>query len=168
MIKASVNRLLGQIIEIIRELKRFPTIDDLKLKAWNSTAFPNYQFFEALGDHEKRIKLTREYCKENNIRDVLQYFPTVEKSQSSTLGTVYLYKARNFYKIGRTNNSDRRDREIKLQLPFEAKLVHRIETDDPVGIEKYWHNRFAAKRKNGEWFCLSDDDIAAFTSKIYM
>ena len=44
-------------------------------------------------------------------------------------------------------------------LPFEIELVHTIKTDDMVEIERFLHEKFADQRTNGEWFCLSDDDI---------
>jgi hypothetical protein len=40
--------------------------------------------------------------------------------------------------------------------------LHKISSDDPIGLEKYWHRRFKAKRKNGEWFVLNKEDIAEF------
>ena len=51
---------------------------------------------------------------------------------------------------------------MRLQLPEKVKPIHYIEADDPAGVETYWHNRFAAKRKEGEWFALTPDDVRAF------
>ena len=66
------------------------------------------------------------------------------------------------YKIGRTNAFGRRRRELSIQLPFDTRKVHVIETDDPPGVEAYWHQRFSTKRINSEWFELDGNDVAAF------
>jgi hypothetical protein len=102
-------------------------------------------------------------------RDPLRPFNHPEASsqqepQFVPCGYVYLLRAGLFYKIGMTTRDDpeRRLREIRLQLPFPIKEVHRIATDDPEGIERYWHQRFSERRKNGEWFELSDTDARIF------
>jgi Meiotically up-regulated gene 113/Domain of unknown function (DUF4287) len=73
---------------------------------------------------------------------------------SSTLakGVVYLLKAGPYYKIGKSINFEQRLNQISLQLPYTVEEVHQILTDDPSGIESYWHKRFSPKRTNGEWF----------------
>lgn len=85
-------------------------------------------------------------------------------SESLPIGYVYLLKhgSRREYKIGRTNNPIRREGEVGIQLPEKLSPIHYIKTDDPAGVERYWHDRFAAKRKEGEWFVLSAEDIRAF------
>jgi hypothetical protein len=77
-------------------------------------------------------------------------------------GSVYLIKSGRFYKIGRSNAVGRRERELTIQLPEKVKLVHAIKTDDPCGIEDYWHRRFAERRKNGEWFQLTRTTFPLF------
>lgn len=73
------------------------------------------------------------------------------------------------YKIGFTTSLNKRGRQIQIELPQEIELVHSILTDDPPGVEAYWHKRFMGKRTRGEWFKLTKADIAAFKrwSKIW-
>jgi hypothetical protein len=79
-------------------------------------------------------------------------------------GYVYLIKHGGHceYKIGRTSNALRREGEIAASLPQQVKPIHVIETDDPVGLEAYWHRRFADRRIRNEWFELTAEDVKAF------
>ena len=56
----------------------------------------------------------------------------------------------------------RREGEIRVTLPDKINPIHTIKTDDPFGVENYWHRRFSTKRKNGEWFSLSKQDVTSF------
>lgn len=86
------------------------------------------------------------------------------RDDSPAKGFVYLQQhgSRKEYKIGKTNNPMRREGEVKIELPERLQPIHYIQTDDPSGIESYWHRRFSEKRKNGEWFELSKEDVRAF------
>ncbi len=87
---------------------------------------------------------------------------------SADTGFVYLLRSGRYHKIGKTNSFGRRERDLAIQLPEKATTVHVIRTDDPSGIEAYWHRRFEAKRKNGEWFELDAADVRAFKRRKFM
>jgi hypothetical protein len=54
--------------------------------------------------------------------------------------------------------------QLQTGSPERLDLIHEIKTDDPSGIEGYWHKRFTNKRidPNKEWFKLTSDDVKAF------
>ena len=88
-------------------------------------------------------------------------------SDNSTIDRIrYVYLMRhgnrNEYKIGKTYNPIKREGQIRLELPNAVEPIHYIETDDPSGIELYWHRRFGDKNTNGEWFILSQNDVNSF------
>jgi hypothetical protein len=148
------------------------------MKGRNDPEFPSHTAFRRLGSKRQRVLKVTEYCRNNeSFRDVLELCPDVvdrkqqshdNEARTEEIAFVYLIKSGRYYKIGRSNSSGRREYELAIQLPERASKVHEIRTDDPVGIEAYWHNRFESKRKNGEWFDLSPIDIKAFRRRKFM
>lgn len=60
------------------------------------------------------------------------------------------------------------DTTSPFSIPNAVEEVHTIRTADPAGIERYWRERFASRRKNGEWFDLTRADITAFKRRKFM
>lgn len=78
-------------------------------------------------------------------------------------GYVYIIKdieVSGMFKIGYTNNPARRIYDFGVTLPFRTMVVMLIEWPDAPRLEKILHDTFANKRTNGEWFKLTDLDIA--------
>ncbi len=169
-----LDYLIEKLIDLIRELGKFPTNPEMVLKRNKDAEFPDKKTFERLGSKENRARKVIEYCiNKVGYDDVIAICAEVveiskravdidEDVTRTNVGSVYLFKSGRYYKIGKTNDTIRRGTELRIQLPEDLTLIHEIKTDDPGGIEAYWHKRFQAKRKNGEWFDLSFVDIKAF------
>jgi hypothetical protein len=67
--------------------------------------------------------------------------------------------AKGLYKIGKANNVGGRLKSF-TKLPFPVDLIHEIESPNALGLEFKIHKYFASKRAEGEWFYLTDEDIA--------
>jgi hypothetical protein len=172
--------LLRKLAAFVQELGHFPVHAELKLKAREDPEFPSHNTFAKFGGKAKMAAYLVAYCQQNdNYEDVIAICaPTASNSELEAapkttegyeaFGFIYLLKSGRYYKIGRTNAIGRRERELAIQLPEPAVVIHSIKTDDPVGIESYWHTRFKDRRKNGEWFELSTNDIAAFKRRKFM
>lgn len=166
--------LFEKFIILMRELKKWPTKDDIRVKIHSTLGYPSDSTFLRLGNKQKFAIKLLSYAKDKKYDDVIKICDAVleefaskedqseELPDSLTIGSVYLVMSGKYYKIGRTNNMDRRHQEITIILPEGLSLIHEIKTDDPGGIENYWHRRFESKRKNGEWFDLNSSDVKAF------
>jgi len=170
--------LIEKYVALVRELGRLPAVNDIRLKHCSDPQFPSEKTWRRLGDKRKLVDIALTYCKEKQYDDVImlceRYVPRTQSHEPDTnsgddaAGFVYLIKSGRFYKIGRTKATGRREYELALQLPERASKIHEIRTDDPSGIEAYWHRRFDARRKNGEWFELTAQDVAAFKRRKFM
>jgi hypothetical protein len=171
--------MLSQYIGLVRELGRVPVQAELEMKRRQDNQFPSAKTFRRFGGKADLIRRAAEFSRANGHTDTLEICEVASKATAEAeidepapddfeIGYVYLLKSGRYYKIGRTNAIGRREYEIGLQLPEKASTVHILKTDDPVGIESYWHRRFADRRKNGEWFELSPADVKAFRRRKFM
>ena len=170
--------LLEKLAGFVHELGSFPTSPQLNLKARSDADFPSRNTFSRFGRKAQVAAALLEFCNTRDDLDDVAAICTPLASRAdppdetplgeSELGSVYLMKSGRYYKIGRSNSVGRREYEIALQLPEKVEVIHVITTDDPVGIERYWHQRFADRRKNGEWFALTRADVAAFKRRKFM
>lgn len=167
-----------QLLEVLagatKELGHFPTSSELRMMARQKPGFPSDNPLSRLGSKQERIAKLLAFCRGHiEFADVSAICERALGALSNDLaesateggeGTVYLLKSGRHYKLGHTNDLERRERELAYQTVEKILRVHSIRTDDPSGIEAYWHRRFSDKRirDDGEWFALDANDVAAF------
>jgi hypothetical protein len=166
--------LITKAISIIRELNKFPIFKEIRIARIANPEIPDATVFQTrFGSKVEFARKIVKFCEsKTGFDDVIELCkPVVDAPSPKTtkepdvnerLGEVYLFKSGRHYKIGMTKDTVRRGSELRIQLPERMDLIHSIKTDDPSGIEAYWHRRFASKRMNGEWFDLNSADIKAF------
>lgn len=172
------DRILEALALEVRRLRSFPTRAQLMIKRRQDPTFPSETSFRRRGSKAELIRQLTSFCEldRDKYADVLEILHPLaaarldraaqpkSDSDGQVIGHVYLLQVGRHYKIGRSNAFGRRERELAIQMPERATTVHVINTDDPVGIEAYWHRRFADRRlrPDAEWFALTQEDIRAF------
>lgn len=168
------NVVLERLALLALKVEHLPTYGEVRLARQEDSSFPAHQVVNRLGSKEKRVALLRELGQSSErFSGLLAFLPSEVTELGSDLtktieGFVYMARMGRHYKIGKTISVPRRHREIALELPESLTHVHVIRTDDPAGIEAYWHKRFKLKRTNGEWFALSLEDIRMFKKRKFM
>jgi hypothetical protein len=171
----SEESLLESFARLAQRLGRFPIQGELIRESKASDSFPSEKGFRRFGGKAKLLSALAAFCRRHpGFEDVLALcegavaFKKADdkirepRKSEVTTGFVYLMKSGPHYKIGRTNSLGRRAWELSIKIPVPPRTIHHVETDDPAGVEAYWHKRFEAKRGEGEWFSLSAEDVLAF------
>lgn len=80
----------------------------------------------------------------------------------TSVGFVYVIQMDGFpvYKIGRSTDVPKRLGQIGIQLPFPYRLIYAHRVPDVELFEQKAHAILASKRMNGEWFALTECDLA--------
>ena len=174
--RSNDDALLSQLAEFIRELGRYPTVAEMRLRKRRNGVFPNHKVLERRGSRQQLLNQLVAFCTRvagwNDVLIICQRLEQEAPEQDAAAddgdkfeaGYVYLALMKvgreRRYKIGKANLVEQRARQVAVHLPEE--LIHAITTDDAYGIEAYWHRRFSKKRRGGEWVALSSDDVRAF------
>lgn len=97
----------------------------------------------------------------NSISDL-----SIENRYNKSLGYVYLIRSKYGYKIGCTKTIKKRAKTFNVTLPFDWSFHTILLTPNHHMVEQSLHSIMDTKRINGEWFNLSDSDVAYICENI--
>lgn len=174
--KYTKKDLCDEFIKFIREIKKWPSRDELDYKRRHNLNFPaSGTFYDTLGkvktgdlpqaildyiDNKQDYEDISHIC--STVLKHHQDISEISKDNQLEHGFVYLGKRGSHYRIGRTKDLDQRRNDHNINQPEYFEYIYAIETDDMVHIENYWHKRFELKKITGEWFKLNSSDVKAF------
>ena len=183
--RMSDDDLFRPLAALARAMGKFPPTGAFNVARKRDTNFPGLAAFKRRERQGPELSLREAllaWCRKTNefsdVSELLGLTTTSSPKQQRTAtrqvvnGHVYLMRYGSggaVYKIGLTDNVSRRHAQLNMMAPQDVRIVHTIPTDDPQGIERYWHERFEPKRLEGkkELFRLTPDDVAAFRSRKY-
>jgi len=177
------DMMLRHLVPFVRELGRLPTDAEMRMRKRKDAEFPNRHAYSSRWSRPELVSRLQAFCEGltgcEDVASICQSLaapaPEEEEATASNQpqeGFVYLALMKigreKRFKIGKANIVEARTRQIAITLPEDLELVHYIRTDDPYGIERYWHMRFSDKQRNGEWFALAAADVQTFKRRKFM
>lgn len=161
--------LLACMAAVIRALQHIPSDAELSLLRRAGHRIPtNQTYVRHFGAKPGRLRHLKQWAATtpgwSDVAALLADVPDEPEPEepAHATGAVYLLKHGQHHKIGCSKQPAHRITELRVMLPPQSHVVHIIKTDDPFGVETYWHRRYAEKRVQGEWFKLTPQDVAAF------
>lgn len=165
--------VLLPIANLTKVLGRLPTRAEIKLQSARHPGLPSPGAVQRrYPTNQRLVQALATLSARDGWADLADLLPSSDHMPTTVSGgredgSVYLLRSVAHYKIGRSDQLERRIKEIRVALPEAATLIHSIRSDDPPGIEAYWHRRFADRRANGEWFALTPEDVRAFCRRTF-
>lgn len=75
------------------------------------------------------------------------------------IGYVYVIKSGPNYKIGRTKNLLRRQRQFQTGNAENIEFLYYRQYNDCIAVEKKLHSIFSSYRVHGEWFVFDNQSL---------
>jgi hypothetical protein len=161
--------IMERLAAFISKLGHFPVRDEINIEARAQPGFPVWQTIRKRyggmpATATELLEFSREtgnaplsrLCEERLDQEASKPTAAAESSGSARnsvlkAGFVYLKYSPSLrlYKIGKANDANKRGAGISLLLPEDLVPKHEIRTDCPYILEKYWENRFRARKKTG-------------------
>lgn len=135
--KSEADFIFEKFSDAARHYQRIPTSMELRMYRRIRADFPNEKTLHMyFGSKAKLLSNLRSWAADKpNYSDVVAMLGA-EAGEAKNLnhddGLVYLIRSGPHYKIGRSDELERRVKEIRIALPEAAALVHSIRTDDPA------------------------------------
>lgn len=181
MTRLDDDSVMEHLALAVRRFGRMPTEPERRMARRDDPTFPSHGVFARFGGQLDQAARLVAFCDDRpeyaDVRAIIgpmldMASPSegkgVARPSAAAFGAVYLLRVGRHYKVGRAKEFGQRKRQLDIQLPERAMTVHVITTDDPIGVEAYWHRRFADRRLNGEWFALTAEEVAAFKRRKFM
>lgn len=103
------------------------------------------------------------FCVKDKIKiiDIPKILKDIDKQKKINRGTIYLVTDGQYTKIGATTyNVEKRRNELQVGNPRQLNIIGKYATKNRFIQEQKLHLEYSAKHILGEWFELSDKDIA--------